>query len=71
MIAIRQLIAVGVDVIELIIEPDRLGLPVGLKQWAGIPKPNVLNRVLVSCDHVTGQVRQSGVGCFLNSIQIV
>ena len=69
MIAIRQMVTVDIDVIELVVEPYRLSLLIGLKQRPRVPEANVLDRVLIPRDHFGRQIGQGWVGGFLNRVQ--
>ena len=70
MIAIRQVVAVHINIVELIIEPYLLGLLVHLKQRPRVPQTDVLDRVLISRDHLGRQVRQRRIGCFLDRVEL-
>ena len=61
MIAVRQVITVGVDVIELVVEAYRLSLLIGLKQRPRVPQANVLDRVFIPRDRTAG-VRSARAG---------
>ncbi len=51
-ITIRQVVAVHISLVELIVEPYLLGLFVHLKQRAPVPETDVLDRVLISRNHL-------------------
>ena len=71
MIAIRQVVTVDANIIELIVEAYCLGLLIGLKQRPRVPQTNVLDRVFVPCDRRGRQVRQGRIGGFLNGLELV
>ena len=55
-IAIRQVVAVHINLVKLIIEPYFLGLLVHLKQRTLVPETDVLDRVLISRNHLGRQI---------------
>ena len=71
MITVRQVVAVHISLVKLIIEPYLLGLLVHLKQRAIVPETDVLDRVLISRNHLGRQVGQRRVGCFLDRVEAV
>src|SRR5271155_6193034 len=71
MIAIRQVVTVDPDIIELIVEAYCLGLLIGLKKRPRVPQTNVLDRVLIPCDRRRRQVRQGRIGGFLDGLELV
>ena len=70
-IAIRQMVAIHIHVVELVVKPYGLGLLIGLKQRTFIPEPNVLNRVLIPCQNGGCQIRHRRIGRFLDAVQLV
>ena len=70
-IAILQVIPVDTDVIELIVQTDRLGLLVHLQQRPRVPQPDILDRVLVPCQHGGREVGQGRIGGLLDSLQVI
>src|SRR5271155_1861587 len=71
MIAIRQVVTVDPDIIELIVEAYCLGLLIGLKKRPRVPQTNVLDRVFIPCDRRGRQVRQGRIGGFLDGPELV
>ena len=51
-IAIRQMVAIHIDIVELVVETYGLSLFIGLKQRTRIPEANVLNGALIPGNHV-------------------
>ena len=70
-IAIFEVVAFDVDVVELVIKTDLLGLAIGLEDGAPVPEPNVADRVLVLIDGRQGQIGEARVGLFLDVIDTV
>ena len=70
-ITVRQMVAVHISLVKLIVEPYLLGLLVHLKQRTPVPETDILNRVLISRNHLGCQVRQRRVGCFLDRVEAV
>src|SRR5208337_2584351 len=71
MITIRQVVAVHINLVKVIVEPYLLGLLVHLEQRAPVPETDILNRVLISRNHLGCQVRQRRVKCFLDRVEPV
>ena len=69
MVAIRQMVSIDIHVIELVVKTNRLGLLIGLKQWPRIPETDVLDRILISRDHVGSQIGESRISGFLDCRQ--
>ena len=61
MVAVGEVIAVGIDIVELIVQPYRLGLLIGLEQRARVPQANVLDGLLVP-RQITAGVRSASAG---------
>jgi|ERR1039458_8121038 len=70
-ITIRQVVAVHINLVELIIEPYLLGLLVHLKQRAIVPETDVLDGVLISRNHLGCKIRQRRVGGILDRVEAV
>src|SRR5579871_490346 len=71
MIAVRQMISIRIDVVELIVESDRLGLVIGLQQRPLVPERNIADRVLVCLELAWREVRQRRVGGPLDAIESI
>ena len=71
MIAIRQVVTVDANIIELIVEAYCLGLLIGLKQRPRVPQTNVLDRIFIPCDCRGRQVRQGRIGGLLDGLELV
>ena len=71
MIAVRQVVTVNIDIIELVVEAYRLGLLIGLQQRPLVPQADVLDRVFIPCQHRGRQVSQRRVGSFLDGVELV
>jgi len=71
MIAIRQVVAIDTNIIEMVVEAYRLGLLIGRQERPRIPQANVLDRVFVSCERRGSQVRQRRIGGFLDGVELV
>ena len=68
---IRKMITVHIHVIKLVVKTNRLCLLIGLKQGAGVPKADVLNRILIPRDHLGRQISERRVSGLLNCVQLV
>src|SRR5258706_1844527 len=58
-------VTVDIDVVEVVIKPDYLQLPIGIRQWTWIPPANILNRRLIGGEYLRsefalGRKRRSG-----------
>ena len=57
--AIRQMVSIDIHVIKVVVKPNCLGLLISLKQWPRVPESDVLDRILIPCDHVGSQIGES------------
>ena len=71
MVAVRQVVTVDTDIVELVVEAYRLGLLVGLQQRSRVPQADVMDRVFISCDHRGRQVGQGRIGDFLDFVELI
>jgi hypothetical protein len=70
MISVGEMVAVDVDVIELIVQSNFLGLAICLQQRTPVPQADVLNCVSVFRHLGLRKIRECGVFRLTNSLQV-
>ena len=70
MVAVGQMIAAYVHIVELIIQANFLGLAVCLQQRPPVPEADIVYRFLVSGDVVQSKVGQCWILLFFNLVEL-